>query len=134
MCRYLYEGVEEGQRNDDDGKDGSGNEDDNDGGHDGEDCHDEPSQRSRNGLIDGIHVLREPVQDAAEGSGVEERHGRPHDAVQHRVVELFRGEDPTHRQSKGSKEDKESLREAQPSIHTQEHPSVEIETQQGDTV
>jgi hypothetical protein len=41
--------------------------------------HQEHSQRIRNGVVDGIDVLGEPVHDSAEGGGLEEAHGSMHD-------------------------------------------------------
>ena len=43
--------------------------------------------------INGVHVFGEPVEDASQGCGVEEGHGRIEDVVQHAVVKGPGGEE-----------------------------------------
>ena len=58
-----------------------------DGAEDSEECHEEGADGARDGLVDDIDVLGEPVEDAPQGGGVEEDHRRAQDVVQHFVVE-----------------------------------------------
>ena len=50
-------------------------------------------QGVRNGLINSVDVLGEPIQDTSQGRGVKERHGGPKDVCQHVVMETRGGED-----------------------------------------
>jgi hypothetical protein len=42
-------------------------------------CHQEHSHRVRDGVVDGVDVLGEPVHDPSERSSLEETHGSAHD-------------------------------------------------------
>ena len=99
---HLYEKVHHHQWDDDGRKDGRGNQDDNDGAHYVEEGHEEGPQGPGDGLVDGVDVLGEPVQDASQGRGVEERHGGAEDIGKHAVVEVPRGTDGADGQGKGA--------------------------------
>ena len=73
---HLYEEVQDRQWDDNHSKNWRSNQDDNDGTDHTEEGHEEGPQSSGHGLVNGVDILGESVEDAAEGRGVKEGHGR----------------------------------------------------------
>ncbi len=77
------------------------------------------SQVHRNRDIHDVHVLGEPVQDPAKGSGVEEGHLGVEDAFEHAGVQLGRGQQGAHHHAGHGGHDENRLEHPQDSVNSQ---------------
>ena len=84
---HLYDEVENAEGDEQDEEDGGAvADDDNDAEH-GEHAHHPHAQRARQAVVERLDIAREPVDDAADGRRVEERHRRTQHAPQHPRVD-----------------------------------------------
>ena len=66
-----------------------------------------------------VNVLGEPAEDAAQGRGLEEGHGRPHDAHEHGAVQLVGGVQGNDGHGEGARHHEQGLQQAQGAVHRQ---------------
>ena len=85
---YLHKVVEQGQWHNNGQEDGSRVADNHNGGDHCEKCVHPAPQELWQDVVNGLHVTGEAIEDATDGCGVKEGHGRAQDVVQHAFVEL----------------------------------------------
>ncbi len=128
---HLHKYIQQPQWYYDHSKYRSSNNDNDDGADDTEKGEHKHPKGIGDGFINDVYILREPVEDASKGCGVEERHGGSHDGLEHAVVEGLGGKDGCHSHEHTPKQDEEGLGAAHTSVDTKVTPTAVREIEGG---